>query len=57
MLLLKVLTDFKADPSKVRFNRLVGYDLEVGGEVLAASDAGTFAKSPRGTGSDAARKR
>ena len=25
--LIKVLTDFKADPSKVRLNRLVGYDL------------------------------
>ena len=47
-----MLTDFKADPSKVRFNRLVGYDLEVNGEVLAASDAGTFARY----GPDAARK-
>ena len=26
---LQVLTDFKADPSKVRFNRLVGFDLQV----------------------------
>ncbi len=50
-----MLTDFKADPSKVRFNRLVGYDLEVNGEVLAASDAGTFATNRYG--SDAARKR
>ena len=56
--LIKVLTDFKADPGKVRLNRLVGYDLEVNGEVLAASDAGglpSFAGGRRG--SAASRKR